>query len=107
MTISQIETALVDLISDCVPDGVDVAPAPGDWDDSYVRNLLTALPAIRVVFDGGAQETPETFISLDSRWVVFVAVGWKGRKMKPRGGPALPGRSVFLTFWFLHFTRQS
>ena len=76
--IAEIETALVNFISGCLPDEVDVAPAPGDWDDSYVRNLLTDLPAVRIVFDGGAQETPETFISLESRWIVFVAVGWKG-----------------------------
>ena len=76
--IAEIETALVNFISGCLPDEVDVAPAHGDWDDSYVRNLLTDLPAVRIVFDGGAQETPETFISLESRWIVFVAIGWKG-----------------------------
>ena len=77
--IAQIETALVKFINGCLPDEIDVAAAPGDWDDSYIRNLLTALPAVRIVFDGGEQEKPETFITLESRWVVFVAVGWKGQ----------------------------
>ena len=77
MTIAPIETALVDFIDDCLPDEVSVAAAPGDWDDSYIRSLLTALPAVRVVFDGAAQG-PETFVTMESRWVIFCAVGWKG-----------------------------
>ena len=84
MTIARIEAALVDFISDCLPDEIDVAAAPGEWDDSYVRNLLTALPAVRVVFDGGEQERAETFITMESRWAVFVAVGWKGRDAASR-----------------------
>ncbi len=70
--IAQIEAALVRLISGCLGDEVDVATGPGDWDDSYIRNLLTDLPAVRIVFDGGVQEQPETFILMDSRWVVFI-----------------------------------
>ena len=77
MTIAPIEAALVDFIDDCLPDEIDVAAAPGDWDDSYIRSLLTALPAVRVVFDGGVQG-PETFVTMESRWVIFCAVGWKG-----------------------------
>ena len=79
MTISQIETALVDFISGCLPDAIDVEAGPGDWDPAYVRSLLTTLPAVRIVFDGGEQEREETFITMESRWAVFVAVGWKGQ----------------------------
>ena len=102
--IAQIEAALVRLISGCLGDEVDVATGPGDWDDSYIRNLLTDLPAVRIVFDGGVQEQPETFILMDSRWVVFIAVGWKGQDEASR---RLPGRSLFLTFWFQHYTRRN
>ena len=84
MTIAPIETALVDFISDCLPDAIDVQAGPGDWDPAYVRSLLTTLPAVRVVFDGGEQERLETFITLESRWAVFVAVGWKGQPEESR-----------------------
>ena len=76
--ISEIETALVDFVGGCLPAEVDVAPGPGEWDESYTRNLLTSLPAVRVVFDTAAQITSESFILLESSWVIFIAVGWKG-----------------------------
>ena len=54
-------------------------PVPADWDPAYVRSLLTDLPAVRIVFDGGEQEKPESFVTMTTNWAVFVAVGWKGQ----------------------------
>ena len=78
MTIAPIETALVDFIRGCLPSAVDVQAGPGDWDPAYVRSLLTDLPAVRIVFDGGEQG-PETFVTMKTSWAVFLAVGWKGQ----------------------------
>ena len=78
VTIAPIETALVDFIRGCLPSAVDVQAGPGDWDPAYVRSLLTDLPAVRIVFDGGEQG-PETFVTMKTSWAVFLAVGWKGQ----------------------------
>ena len=93
--IGDIEAALIRLISGCLGDEVDVATGPGDWDPAYVRSLLTTLPAVRVVFDGGEQETQETFVTLQSAWAVFVVVGWKGQPEATRRQGA-DGAYVFL-----------
>ena len=76
--ISEIEKALIALVNDCLPDEVDVAAGPGEWDDSYFRGLLTTLPAVRIVFEGGVQEETGTDVFLNTTWIIYIAVGWKG-----------------------------
>ena len=80
--IAEIEDALIALCDGCLT-GADVASGPGEWDGGYLRTLIPDLPAVRVVWEGGAARD-ETDLSLDATWTVFVVTGWKGGDQKSR-----------------------
>ena len=71
-----------------------IEPGPGDWSDAYLKRLLQAVPAIRVVFEGGEAAQPRAeYAVADTRWAVYVAIGWRGadRGARRRGKGAQPG----------------
>ena len=81
--IADIEDALIALCDQCLGAEVDVASGPGEWDGAYLRTLTPDLPAVRVVWEGGAARD-ETDLSLDGTWTVFVVTGWKGGDQQSR-----------------------
>ena len=92
--IAATDAALVRLLAGCAFPGVDVASGPHEWDGAYVTRLLSAAPAIRVVFRGAepyADTKTSTELILDGEWSVYVVVGWNGkdeaaRRLGPDGG---------------------
>ena len=81
--IAEIEDALIALCDQCLGDTVDVASGPGSWDGDYLRNMVDDLPAVRVVWEGGAAKD-ETDMSLDATWTIYVVTGWMGGDQKSR-----------------------
>ena len=91
--IAATDAALVRLLAGCAFPGVDVASGPHEWDGAYVTRLLSAAPAIRVVFRGAEEYDGDktTELILDGQWAVYVVVGWHGkdeaaRRLGPDGG---------------------
>ena len=80
--ISLTDSALVRLLESCAFPGVDVKSGPHEWDGAYVTRLLSAAPALRVVFMGAepyADTKTSTELILDGQWAVYVVTGWNGK----------------------------
>ena len=85
--IAATDSALIRLLEGCGFPGVDIASGPHEWDGGYVSRLLTATPAIRVVFMGADEFTDtrtSTTLSMAGKWAAYVVVGWNGQNEKER-----------------------
>ena len=56
---------------------VNVGSGPYEWSGAYVQRLLSDLPAVRLVFAGGASRDG-IGLSLDTIWTLYIVTGWKG-----------------------------
>ena len=54
-----------------------VDTAPSEWSGAWVREYIRNVPAVRVIFDGGANGD-EFELNLQSFWSIFVVTGWRG-----------------------------
>ena len=95
MTIAAAEDWLVAVIKDALGDQVTVTTGPHEWDGSFVKNLLTSLPAVVTVFDGGTA-TDGTSLTLDATWTLYVVTGWKGGDQASRRREAITGAYAIL-----------
>ena len=77
MTIAAAEDWLKAVCEDALGSEVTVTPGPHEWDGSFVKNLLTSLPAVVVVLDGGTA-SEGTSLTLNATWTLYVVTGWKG-----------------------------
>ena len=91
--IAATDAAIIRLLESCNFPGVDVASGPHEWDGSYVSRLLTAAPAIRVVFMGADEYSGDqsTSLILAGKWTAYCIVGWNGadesaRRLGPDAG---------------------
>ena len=84
--ISLTDAALVRLLAGCAFPGVDVASGPFEWDGAYVTRLLSAAPAIRVVFRGAEEYDGDktTELILAGQWAIYVVTGWNGKDQAAR-----------------------
>ena len=84
--ISLTDAALVRLLDSCGFPGVDVASGPHEWDGAYVTRLLSAAPAIRVVFRSAEEYDGDktTELILAGQWVVYCVTGWNGKDQAAR-----------------------
>ena len=84
--IAATDAAIIRLLESCNFPGVDVASGPHEWDGSYVSRLLTAAPAIRVVFMGADEYSGDqsTSLILAGKWTAYCIVGWNGADEKAR-----------------------
>ena len=62
---------------------VDVSSGPAEWNGDYLKNLISSLPAVRVVWEGGPAEE-ESWLKLAGDWVVYVVTGWDVRTEEER-----------------------
>ena len=95
MTIAAAEDWLVAVIKDALGEQVTVTTGPHEWDGSFVKSLLTRLPAVVTVFDGGAA-SPGTSLTLDATWTLYVVTGWKGGDQASRRREAITGAYAIL-----------
>ena len=84
--ISLTDAALVRLLDSCGFPGVDVASGPHEWEGAYVTRLLSAAPALRVVFLGAEEYDGDktTELILAGQWAVYVVTGWNGKDQAAR-----------------------
>ena len=71
---------------------------PGTWDGSYLKKLLTDLPAVVITWEGGGAAA-STSLTLDSTWTLYVITGWQGKdeEFRRRGDAATKGAYMILT----------
>ena len=93
MTIAAAEDWLVAVIKDVVGSEVSVVTGPHDWDGSFLKNLLTSLPAVVVTLDGGTA-LDSTSLTLDATWTLYVVAGWQGGDQATRRRAAIKGAYV-------------
>ena len=79
--IAATDAALVRLLDSCGFPGVDVASGPYEFDGAYLTRLLSAAPAIRVVFRSAEEYDGDktTELILAGLWAVYVVTGWNGK----------------------------
>ena len=85
--IAATDSALVRLLEGCDFPGVDVASGPHEWDGAYVTRLLSAAPALRVVFRGAepySDTKSSTVLNMEGQWAVYVVTGWHGAGQEAR-----------------------
>ena len=82
-----IETAEDWLVSECerVLGSVfrSIEAGPGEWSDAYLARLISEMPALRVAFIGGEARN-NSFLDLESAWMIYIATGWSGQSEKDR-----------------------
>ena len=85
--IALIDDALVRLLESCSFPGVTVRSAPHEWDNGYLRRLISSPPSVLVAFLGGEaydDTTTSTTLKLAGKWGAYVVVGWNGANQKER-----------------------
>ena len=85
--IAATDSALIRLLEGCGFPGVDISSGPHEWDGAYVQRLLTATPAIRIVFMGAepySDTATSTSLNMLGKWAAYVIVGWNGQNEKER-----------------------
>ena len=95
MTIAAAEDWLKAICEDALGSAVTVTTGPHGWDGSFVKNLLTSLPAVVTVFDGGTA-TEGTSLTLDATWTLYVVTGWKDGDQSSRRRRAITGAYAIL-----------
>ena len=75
MTIAQAEDFIIGECRTLLGSGVSVEGGPGELSGAYLKNFLTDLPAVRVVFDG-LEARDSTALYVDMVFSVLVIVGW-------------------------------
>ena len=95
MTIAAAEDWLKAVCEDALGSDVTVMTGPHDWDGSFGKNLLTSLPAVVVVFDGGTA-ADGTSLTLDATWTLYVVTGWRGGDQASRRRAANTGAYAIL-----------
>ena len=96
MTFAAAEDWLVAVIKDVVGPNVAVITGPHDWDGSFVKNLLTSLPAVVITLDGGTV-ADGTSVTLDATWTLYVVAGWGGGDQASRRRAATKGAYAIAT----------
>ena len=98
MTLAAAEDWLKAVCADELGTGVTVTTGPGTWDGSYLKKLLTDLPAVIITWDGGAASR-STSLTLDTTWMLYVVTGWQGKdeEFRRRGDAATKGAYMILT----------
>ena len=85
--IYETDAAIVRELQRCGFPSVDVKSGPHQWDDGYLRGLLTSTPAIRVCFLGADEikdTGPSTELTLAGRWAAYIVVSWNGKTESSR-----------------------
>ena len=85
--IALIDDALVRLLESCSFPGVTVMSAPHEWDNGFIRRLVSATPSVLIAFLGGEpydDTTTSTVLKLAGKWGAYVVVGWNGADQKAR-----------------------
>ena len=90
MTIAAAEDWLVAVVKDVVGSDVTVLSGPHDFDGSFLKNLLTSLPAVVITLDGGTAAA-STSLTLDATWTLYVVAGWQGGDQASRRRAATKG----------------
>ena len=90
MTIAAAEDWFVAVVKDVVGPDVSVVTGPHDWDGSFLKNLLTSLPAVVITLDGGTA-AGSTSLTLDATWTLYVVAGWQGGDQASRRRAATKG----------------
>ena len=96
MTIAAAEDWLVAFCEDALGGDVVVTTGPHDWDGSFLKNLLTNLPAVVITWDGGTAGD-STSLVLDATWSLYVVNGWQGGDQVSRRRAATKGAYAILT----------
>ena len=80
------DAAIIRLLESCGFPSVDIGSGPHEWSGAYVQRLLTAAPAIRVVFMGADEYSGDqsTSLIMAGKWAAYVVVGWNGADEKAR-----------------------
>ena len=95
VTIAAAEDWLVAVVKNAVGSAVTVTTGPHEWDGSFVKNLLTSLPAVVIVLDGGTAAAG-TSLTLDATWTLYVVTGWKDGDQASRRRAATTGAYAIL-----------
>ena len=93
MTIAAAEDWFVAVVKDVVGSDVSVVTGPHDWDGSFLKNLLSSLPAVVITLDGGTA-VDSTSLTLDATWTLYVVAGWQGGDQVSRRRAAIKGAYV-------------
>ena len=96
MTIAAAEDWLVAVCKDALGSQVTVTTGPHDWDGSFAKKFLTALPGVVVVFNGGTADK-STSLTLNATWTLHVVTGWQGGDQASRRRAATTGAYAILT----------
>ena len=96
MTLAAAEDWLKAVCIDALGGAVPVITGPGEWDGSFVKKLLTDLPAVVATWDGGTA-VDSTSLTLDASWTLYVITGWKGGDEASRRRAATTGAYAILT----------
>ena len=96
MTIAAAEDWLKAVCEDQLGSAVTVTTGPGEWDGSYLKTLLTRLPAVVITWDGGTA-VRSTSLTLDATWTLYIVTGWQGGDEATRRRAATKGAYVILT----------
>ena len=96
MTLAAAEDWFVAVCKDVVGTDVTVTTGPHEWDGSFLKNLLTNLPAVVITWDGGTA-AKSTSLTLDATWTLYVVTGWKGGDQASRRRAATTGAYAILT----------
>ena len=84
--IALIDDALVRLLESCSFPGVTVLSAPHEWDNGFIRRLVSTTPSVLISFLGAEQydDTPSTVLQLAGKWGCYCVVGWNGADQQAR-----------------------
>ena len=75
---------------------------PGKWGPEYLKRFISDLPACRVAALNGTGRDNEE-LDVDSRWAIFLGVGWDGKDQRQRSrGERGLFRAVSLLAPWLH-----
>ena len=96
MTIAAAEDWLKVFCEDVLGSTVTVTTGPHEWDGSFLKSLLTQLPAVVITWDGGTA-VDSTSVTLDATWTLYVLTGWKGGDQVSRRRQATTGAYAILT----------
>ena len=85
--IAEVEDFILGECRTALGSSVSVESGPGELSGAYLKSFVTALPSVRVVFDG-LEARDSTALNVDLTWSVLVITGWEngGEVMRRRGG---------------------
>ena len=96
MSIAKAEDWLKAVCEDALGSQIHVTTGPHEWDGSFLKHLLTQLPAVVIVWDGGAAQDG-TSLTIDATWMLYVITGWKTGTQATRRREATTGAYAILT----------